>query len=91
MRIMNLAEFLEQPKGTIFQKFERYVGDDLCLFDGRCGESDFFFSTLCGTQVEFNTMDQHTNLLDKACADDVPIDLDNCQRDGCFEPDNRFS
>lgn len=90
MRIVNLETFLTSPEGTIFQKYQPCVTEGLCIFQGRCGESDFFYQSLDGTSIEYNSSSEFPEAMAVAQHKDVPITLDSTMRDGCFEPDQLF-
>lgn len=90
MRIVNLEAFLTSPKGTIFQKYQPCVTEGLCIFQGRCGESDFCYQRLDGLEIDCDNSMDLPEALEVAHHKDVPITLDSTMRDGCFEPDQLF-
>jgi hypothetical protein len=47
MKIVDLAEFLKQPEGTVFSKYEPCVFGDICV-KGKSHENDFYYQPLNG-------------------------------------------
>jgi hypothetical protein len=92
MKIVNLQQFLQMPKGTLFQKYQPCVAEDICVLDDRCGDIDFYYSSLDGMSVNCSGSTEMFDILFKAGEEgsSFDLDLDTVGRDGCFEEKQLF-
>lgn len=92
MRIINLKQFRESPKGTVFMKYVPCSFGELNM-KGETWEYDFLLQNLV-SEIKCESSNQESNILDKAENDNaysVDLDLDCFSRDGCFEDDQLFA
>lgn len=89
MRVVNRAEFLALPIGTVFNKHSLGNLGDPCI-KGETWGNDFlvqYFDTLeCPTGTE--TIDTLYRL---EAGEEIALDFDCLGRDGCFDDDQQFA
>lgn len=93
MRILNLQEFLQVPKGTFYMKYEPCIFGPLCIFEGSAGNIDFFYIQF-NDAIDFNESGELWDHLEEARVDSsisLKMDYDIVSRDGLFEEDQMFA
>lgn len=93
MRIVKLAELLQQPRGTLFSPCKSLSFNDLCIFLGPYGESgkDFTYDSLLG--IDFGdpkNMDKAAAAVDDSSVE-VDIELYGTSRWGVYDEDETFA
>jgi len=75
MRIVKMKEFLQLPEGTIFSFFMHHHSTGLYRFCGACGENDFNYASVIGTEdLEAVSSEEHFDAIGKA-KEDSSIEL----------------
>ena len=92
MRIVGLKEFLAMPRGTVAQKYEPVVFDEIFIKGETLEKSGDFFLTYLTGQIEHKSSDEMTeNCLKAESGERVKMDFWIQERDGCFDPDQLFA
>jgi len=91
MRIINRQEFLNQPAGTVFTKYEPCIFGDL-LIKGESLPNDFCYQQIadaidCNDSGEFS----YKLFTSQKTGEGVPMDFDCQGRDGCFKDNQLFA
>lgn len=84
MKLINLAEFIQLPSGTIYKKHSGNaleIKGDWVSDDGRDWSSTLFAADCADSE------DTHIGLM---IGESYPIQVDMYGRDGCFEQDVEF-
>jgi hypothetical protein len=92
MRIVNRAEFLLMPEGTLFSKYAPCWFDDLCIKDETNPWNDFWYANLCDAIACDDSVEFSRLLFDaQETGADVPMDFASVVRDGLFDADQLFA
>ena len=92
MRIVNLATFLSLPAGTVFNKYQPIVFEELLVKDQSIPEtSDFFYSELSCPTGGLDTEETLVAIDAVEKGGSFQPDFDSLARDGCFDPDQLFA
>ncbi|GGX01476.1 hypothetical protein [Undibacterium macrobrachii] len=92
MRIVNRADFLDLPKGTVFSKYEPCIFGDLEIKGSTVCGKDFYVQQIADA-VDANDSDEFGDVLFGAAQNgtSVKLDLDCEVRDGLFDADQLFA
>ena len=91
MRIVNLKTFLELPAGTVFQKYEPCITEELMLKGDNVGRRDFIIAAMTGTTaIDVDDSGKFPETLEQAEREDVRLEQEIWMRDGMFEDDQMF-
>lgn len=91
MRIVNRAEFLAMPAGTVFNKYKPSYFEAPCIKGetwNHCQDFLVQYLDCLECQPGTQTMDTY-NRLD--VGEEIPLDFDCLGRDGCFDEDQLFA
>ena len=95
MRIAGIEEFLTQPLGTVFCKYDPCIFGDLCIYEGRvCPENTDFYYTPITNIVDAHSDSALFDKLDKAEKDptiSLDFSFEETSRDGMFVPTQLFA
>lgn len=91
MKILNRAQFMTLPTGTVFAKYEPCFFDDL-LIKGESTETDFFYQEITSA-IECNGCGEFGDKLDESEHHGSNINMDfNCEgRDGLYKENQLFA
>jgi hypothetical protein len=78
MKIVNHAEFLSLPTGTVFSKFSPMVLDELCIKGETIGAGDFAYESL-SSPVSYGQLESMME------GNITFAPFGQMQRDGCFD------
>lgn len=91
MRIVNRAEFLKLPEGTLYSKY-RTADFDLLAIKAQTTGNDFLTMTLADAIAWDDNADFTVTCFRlEEPGVSIPVDLDFFGRDGSFEPDQMFA
>lgn len=93
MRIVDRKAFLALPEGTVFQKYSPQVVSDFGI-KGETWGNDFIIlpldvGFLVGAGSDTELCDLYYRMEEEG--DDIGIDFETTQRDGCFDEDQLFA
>lgn len=89
MRIVNRAEFLAMPTGTVFNKWTPLILGDPCIKGATWG-NDFLVQYL--DQIQSPEFEDYMDSLYRLEAGvEIPMDFDSGSRDGLFDDDQLFA
>lgn len=91
MKIVNRAQFLALPAGTVFSKFERHILGDLAIKDATVAGCDFYAQPIAEAVDAHDGSDFADKLESGIAGADVPLDLDCPVRDGQADDDQLFA
>lgn len=92
MRIVNRAEFLKLPRGTVFAKYSPCVVGDLCIKVGNFGNTTDFQYDSIGDQFDRYKLEVGVDEFDAMVAGtEVPVDFNMTSRDGLNDEDQYFA
>lgn len=90
MNIVNRAEFLKMPSGTVFSKYTPQFFDEFRIKGESIGETDFYYQPL----VDPIDAEDSNDLLEKLDAAlkgaEIPLDFYCESRDGLFDQSKLF-
>lgn len=87
MRIVDRKTFLAMPAGTLFSKFNPNIFQSLNIKDDDAWDNDFFYTSIHDAIANEGSED-FGRQLDKAQIEDIPMDFDAVERDGCFDDED---
>jgi hypothetical protein len=92
MKIINLKQFLDMPKGTVFSKYEPCCFTGLMIKDMNCGDIDFYYMTLLGN-VDSNDTGDFFDKCEEAqkTGKSLKLDFDVIGRDAAYNKDQLFA
>ena len=91
MRIVNLTEFLQQPKGTLFIKFEDSIfTSPLLVLDTVVKNNDYYYINITRS-IDWDELDNNTNDNIVDSTQSFNIETDGVQRDGTYDKDQLFA
>ena len=92
MRIVDRKTFLTLPSGTVYQKYEPCIFSGLAIKRDSL-ENDWFLTSLddASFQNEWDSGDHFDLCAVAESGENVPLDYDIEQRDGCFDDSDLFA
>lgn len=92
MKIVNRAQFLAMPPGTVFAKFQPDVFEELEIKHDTLGSNDYCYQQIVGA-LDAGNCGEWSRLLDdsRETGSSIPMDFDCLSRDGCFDDDQLFA
>jgi hypothetical protein len=93
MKIVDRKTFLSLPKGTLFQKYEPCVTEELAVKFKSIGDIDFYYMNIDGTfLIDSDGCNEETDILDDSEKNGTSFDIEfnSIMRDGCFDKEQLF-
>lgn len=92
MRIVNIEEFMNLPKGTVYSKYEPCIFNGLMIKRENSGLIDFFYADLIGN-VDCQDSNDYFDKCDEAQKSGISLKLDFeiMGRDGMFDKNQLFA